>query len=291
LELTSKKIQFTDSLVIDGISDKKILVMANTKRKTSALFVELNKRFDDVMYLSTGIRKKDRKKIMDHLSFFKEERILVSTQVVEAGVDISFSHIYREPAPLDSIVQVMGRLNRENDYENPLLTIFKIDTVAKPYSELEYRESLEILKNVKSSHDLYEKLPDYYKTISEKNQKNRELADEIASHMENLCFEDAWKFVNNHVLPDDHRETVFVPYTKNEVNEMRASILTKGRLDTNTARKFAYYTAALPAPVKQLGILDLFDEKIAEFGILLPKPENLDIVYDEKLGLDKWLQK
>jgi hypothetical protein len=185
----------------------------------------------------------------------------------------------------------MGRLNRESEYDNALLTIFKIDTVAKPYSELEYRESLEILKNVNSSRDLYEKLPEYYKTISEKNQKNRELADELASHMENLRFEDAWKFVNNYVLPDDHRETVFVPYTKNEVDEIRTKILTKGRFDTDTARKFAYYTAVLPAPVKQLGILDLFDEKIAEYGILLPKPENLDTVYDEKLGLDKWLQK
>lgn len=117
------------------------------------------------------------------------------------------------------------------------------------------------------------------------------MADEITNHTENLRFEEAWKFVNNHVLPDDHRETVFVPQTKSEINEIRTSILANGRLDTNTARKFSYFTAILPAPVKQSEISNYFDEKMMEFGILLPRPEHLDTIYDKKLGLDIWLQK
>ena len=73
--------------------------------------------------------------------------LLVSTQVVEAGVDISFSEIYREVAPLDNIIQVMGRLNREGNDNNALLSIFQSDNDHRPYSEVEYNESLPILKS------------------------------------------------------------------------------------------------------------------------------------------------
>ena len=87
--------------------------MANTRRKASNIFHEFDKSHN-LMYLSSGIRKKDKIKILSRIKqkeLSKEEFILVSTQVVEAGVDISFSHIFREKAPLDSIIQVMGRLN------------------------------------------------------------------------------------------------------------------------------------------------------------------------------------
>jgi CRISPR-associated endonuclease/helicase Cas3 len=58
-------------------------------------------------YLSRGIRKKDRIKIIDELTPSTKQQdhkvatdiIVVSTQVIEAGIDVSFSHIYREAAP------------------------------------------------------------------------------------------------------------------------------------------------------------------------------------------------
>ena len=54
----------------------------------------------------------------------KEPATVVSTQVLEAGVDVSFSRMYREMAPLDNIVQAMGRLNREGERSEPVLTVF-----------------------------------------------------------------------------------------------------------------------------------------------------------------------
>jgi CRISPR/Cas system-associated endonuclease/helicase Cas3 len=100
---------------------------------------------------------------------FQDPFILVSTQVVEAGVDISFKHIFREKAPLDSIIQVMGILNREAENDQARLVVYEYDKEYRLYSQLELNESEAVLKLVKDSTDLYLSLDQYYESISEIN--------------------------------------------------------------------------------------------------------------------------
>lgn len=72
-----------------------------------------------VLTLNSRYRPFDRQVIVqlaDRLSTAPRPFILVSTQAIEAGVDISFETVYRDIAPLDSIVQAAGRCNRAYEW-------------------------------------------------------------------------------------------------------------------------------------------------------------------------------
>lgn len=76
----------------------------------------------DVLLLTSRFRLKDRKAALEKAADFEEARkkgqphpglILVSTQVIEAGFDVSAARLWTEVAPWPSFVQRLGRLNRD----------------------------------------------------------------------------------------------------------------------------------------------------------------------------------
>ncbi|MBX0322925.1 CRISPR-associated endonuclease Cas3'' [Halomicroarcula sp. F13] len=74
-----------------------------------------------LVHLSTRLRPRDRLALVEATKRLTERSIplvAVSTQLIEAGVDISFDRVYRDVAPIDSVVQAAGRCNRsfERDY-------------------------------------------------------------------------------------------------------------------------------------------------------------------------------
>ena len=73
-----------------------------------------------LVYLSTNITPKQRRERLEALKGHLGgggRALVISTQVVEAGVDIDFPAVVRDLGPLDSIVQVAGRCNREGQQE------------------------------------------------------------------------------------------------------------------------------------------------------------------------------
>jgi CRISPR-associated endonuclease/helicase Cas3 len=93
------------------------LVVVNTKREALSIFKECRSRAGEasVYHLSTGMCPAHRIRVLDEIKQRLDQRaptICVSTQLIEAGVDISFGSAIRALAGLDSIAQVAGRCNR-----------------------------------------------------------------------------------------------------------------------------------------------------------------------------------
>lgn len=67
-----------------------------------------------LIYISTNIIPKNRLDKINEIKNSNKRKIIITTQLVEAGVDIDVDVIYRDFAPLDSIIQTAGRCNRNN---------------------------------------------------------------------------------------------------------------------------------------------------------------------------------
>jgi len=80
-----------------------------------------------LVHLSTRLRPRDRLALIEATKRLTERSIplvAVSTQLIEAGVDISFDRVYRDIAPIDSVVQAAGRCNRSFERDRGTVTLW-----------------------------------------------------------------------------------------------------------------------------------------------------------------------
>lgn len=97
------------------------LVVMNTKKAAIMCFDILRERYSKthVVYCLTTLHiPMHRQEVLAQIrKELKQNKpvILISTQLIEAGVDISFCRVYRDLGPMDSIIQVAGRCNRSSE--------------------------------------------------------------------------------------------------------------------------------------------------------------------------------
>lgn len=126
------------------------IVVVNSVDRAIRLYQRIQERLDiagnktEILLLHSRFRGYERagqqsrlKQLMDD----QKDCIVVSTQVIEAGVDISCRTLYTELAPLSSLVQRFGRCNRRNEYRDKTparVYIVPIDGTLEPSVCLPY---------------------------------------------------------------------------------------------------------------------------------------------------------
>lgn len=209
-----KKILIQD---ITKYDDKSFLIVLNTIKSSKEVYKYLRDSIKDIdrsnddiyiidkennteyYYLSTHIIPKRRLERIRSIKNSKDRKIIVSTQLIEAGVDIDVDKIYRDMGPLDSISQVTGRCNRNYDEEKKgdvRIFILKDDNAeynSYIYSNFLIQKTKEVLKNtdIISENQFLELNNAYFHKVNE--SKSNDKAIELLGYIKELRFENIGK--------------------------------------------------------------------------------------------------
>ena len=133
--------------VKEEAKSKNTLLVVNTIAKAQELFLKF--RGDYKTFCLNGYMHDEQKRdVIDKVKTLMdsgEKVLLVSTQSIEAGVDLDFDVGFREVSPISSIIQTAGRVNRHFGDKKGTLYIF--DSISK-YEEVIYKDLQRITNNI-----------------------------------------------------------------------------------------------------------------------------------------------
>ena len=128
---------------------KSILIVLNTKPAVKKLYNMLKNTGFDVDYLTTNCCAEHRSNKIEELQkkLKSNDRpvIVISTNLIEAGVDISFECVYRAITGTDSLAQSAGRCNRNGELESG--TVYLIELVDENIGRMQELQQRTIATN------------------------------------------------------------------------------------------------------------------------------------------------
>ena len=160
------------------------LVVVNTKASALAIYRLCNSNPEmAVVHLSTNMCPTHRKRILNvvrHRLRWKKPTLCISTQLIEAGVDVDFRAVIRFSAGLDSIAQAAGRCNRNGVRATGTVHI------VNPADE-----NLSALRDIRIGRDKAERVLDDYEKAPEKFGGNRIGPEAMRWYYRNYFFDRA----------------------------------------------------------------------------------------------------
>lgn len=304
IKLCDKKIDEDLEEIYKKSQTKKVLIIVNTVNKAIALYDKLKQiGADNISVLHSRFKQEDRsqkEKCIKEFSNRKEERgIWITTQIVEASLDIDFDLLYTEMSTLDSLFQRLGRCYRSRVYEEqePNVCVYiqdtsgvgyiydkeiyeksisllekydgeileekiKIELVDKLYSK-EMLEGTEFYKNFKKSFLILDNIVDY-DTSKKEAQKILRNIDNIEVIPKSVYDENLYLF-EKYESEKDLKEKSEI---KRELNKLFISISKSNKW------KLSDYIIECPY-IKNKHIIDIKYDK--EIGLLLKTDEEYDI--------------
>ncbi|MDD3160808.1 MAG: CRISPR-associated helicase Cas3' [Bacteroidales bacterium] len=191
-------------------------IFKRTASEFYSLIRSLNNFFDEVLLLSGTILEPRRKQIIYDLKSGEKRKkriLLISTQVVEAGVDIDMDLGFKDKSIIDSEEQLAGRINRNVLKKDCELYIFNCDSEKELYSG---DERYKIMRNLGVEYERILKDKDFDKLynqiikqiITQNGNMYIENITDLMQATANLSF----RYVNNALkLIESPSISVFVP--------------------------------------------------------------------------------
>ena len=314
--LLEKPIQNQEEFIRDYFklnweADKSCLIVVNTVKLSIDVYNSVNNYFEDegienpVYYLSTNIVPAGRQALIENIKTDIQKArkgeglkpLLISTQCVEAGVDLDFDMAFRDLAPIDSIIQVAGRVNRENNKEyigSIILVDFgKCGRIYGPMTEDTARNAIQYFTQQKD--EIYEKeylelVTHYYEHICERNNDGFDFSLNFFKSMKELNYDGSeWSVSKYQVIESGFKtSSVFIECdeTATKAKEIFERMIRK-ECDREEfeyyKRDFHQHIIAVPNYLDKVQKLKLIDSKIID-DILLVKNEDLKEYYNPITG-------
>lgn len=199
---------FDNNKLADFVAEKmaevqSVLVILNTKSVVKRLYRQMEGYDIPIYHLSTSMCAAHRKSILEqvreHLAN-KEKVICISTQLIEAGVDVSFDCVIRSLAGLDSIAQAAGRCNRHGERE--IQHVYVIDHA---------EENLKHLQEIKSGKQLSKRI-----LIDLKRDQSHHGGNILSAQAMDRYFKELYTEFSSSL-------NYFIPKLKKEMTELLAS--------------------------------------------------------------------
>jgi CRISPR-associated endonuclease/helicase Cas3 len=288
----------TPTLVADLAALDCVLTIVNTRADAAEIVAALDAATGDTtLHLSAamcGQHRADviagiRQRLVDRRSGADARPLrVVSTQLVEAGVDIDFPVVYRALAGLDSIAQAAGRCNREGLLQRGRVVVFVREVpkaLAPVRAGVEATRSTLVggLDDALSPAAFERYFPQYYNNFPSRDKHG------VVQDLDNRSGEFAMSFATAadkfKLVDDQNQATVLVPYRSPRPGAPDTAPLIqrlrKGDTDRWLLRKLQRYTVTL-----RQHIVDAWqargDVKELQPGLYLLVDE---LRYDERLGL------
>lgn len=167
-----------------------VLIIVNTKLCAKKIYEALKKSCEEeceLYHLSTSMCPKNR---MDELNAIKNDLkkakrvICVSTQLIEAGVNLSFGCVIRSLAGIDSIIQAAGRCNRHRERSLGKVYVIKMN---------QEEERLDRLYDIRRARDASEKFLYYFRKEPESFDGTMDSESAVAAYYKEYFYDSGVK--------------------------------------------------------------------------------------------------
>jgi len=233
---------FWEALAANLLNHPQALAICHLKRDAQALFDAIQRKDPEVLHLSAAMCPAHRREVLAQVKVRLESGApcrLVSTQVVEAGVDLDFPVVYRAMAGLESLAQSAGRCNREGALEGPGRFLVFDPPTEPPGSLKEHQAVARTLLQGTPALDLFH--PDtfsiYFRWLYEVNRLDARGVQPLREGLRFQAVAEAFRMIPDTTTP------IFVPW--NETARALLDRLRHGGPSRDVLRRLQPYAIAV----------------------------------------------